>query len=346
MSELNANTSDTEAGVQLSQPIPQATTLTSTRRERPPAAGGRCRAAASTAGVRGHANVDVVHEPDRGIYWQFMRPQSRPCYTHALMSDAKAALTQARDIAVARPDSLRYLVSGSRVPGIFNLGGDLPHFIDLIRRRDRAGLCAYARACVEVQHARATKMDQTYVSISLVQGDALGGGFECALTDDVIIAEKGVKFGLPEAMFGLFPGMGAYSFLARRLDDATAERMILSGRLYTAEELYELGLVTRLAEPGAGESEVDRFVRADQRSFRTRAALSRVRRRVAPIAFDELQDIANIWVDTALTLGEPELRKMQRLAAAQERRWEQLTGDWQTDAADAEPGTGAVAEAA
>jgi DSF synthase len=278
--------------------------------------------------VRSYANVDVCHEPERGIYWQFMRPQARPCYTHALMADAKAALEQARHVADRRPTALRYLVSGSRVPGIFNLGGDLPHFNALIRRRDRAGLRAYARACIEVQHARATKMDRTYVSIALVQGDALGGGFECALTDDVIIAEKGAKFGLPEVMFGLFPGMGAYSFLARKVGDALAERMILSGRLYTAEELHDMGLVTRLADTGAGKAEVDRFIREDQRSFRARTALSRIRQRVSPISFDELNDIAEIWVQTALSLGEPELRKMERLATAQERRWRQICANW------------------
>jgi len=302
--------------------------------------------AAPTAGVRTYSNVDVVHEADRGIYWQFMRPRTRPCYTHALMADARAALEQAGEIAAARPDSLRYLVSGSRVPGIFNLGGDLPHFVDMIRRADREGLRAYARACINVQHARATKMGRQYVSVSLVQGDALGGGFECALTDDVIIAEKGAKFGLPEVMFGLFPGMGAYSFLSRRLSDAVAERMILSGRLYTAEELHDMGLVTRLAEPGEGQLEVDRFIREEQRGFRARTALSRIRGRVAPVSFDELWDIAEIWVDTALTLGEPELRKMKRLAAAQERRWQQIRADGSEDGPPAGSATGAVAHAA
>lgn len=280
--------------------------------------------APSRVAVRSYPNVDVVHEVETGIYWQFMRPQERPCYTHSLMADAKAALEQAGTIAGAAPESLRYLVSGSRVPGIFNLGGDLPHFARLIARRDRDGLRAYARACIEVQHARAAKIDRNYVSISLIQGDALGGGFECALTDDVIIAEKGAKFGLPEVLFGMFPGMGAYSFLSRKLGDAAAERMILSGRIYTAEELHDMGLVARLAEPGEGERAVYAFIREDQRSFRARNALSRIRQHVTPVSFRELADIAEIWVETALDLTDAEVRKMQRLAAAQDRRWQQI----------------------
>ena len=73
----------------------------------------------------------------------------------------------------------------------------------------------------------------------MVQGDSLAGGFENALANDVIIAEKRAKFGMTEKIFNLFPGMGAYSFLARRLGTSQAEKMIFGGQTYSAEELYE-----------------------------------------------------------------------------------------------------------
>ncbi len=86
----------------------------------------------------------------------------------------------------------------------------------------------------------------------MVHGDALGGGFETVLSCDVVIAERGAKFGLPEVLFNLFPGMGAYSLLCRRLDGARAQKLMLSGRIYTAEELEEMGLVDLVVEPGEG----------------------------------------------------------------------------------------------
>jgi len=49
-------------------------------------------------------------------------------------------------------------------------------------------------------------------TISLAQGDALGGGFEAALSCSVIIAERRARFGFPEVMFNLFPGMGPTAF--------------------------------------------------------------------------------------------------------------------------------------
>ena len=81
-----------------------------------------------------------------------------------------------------------------------------------------------------------------------MQGDALGGGFECALASDLIVAEERAQLGFPEILFNLFPGMGAYSLLSRRVGMKGAEKMILSARLYTAEELHELGVVDLLVE--------------------------------------------------------------------------------------------------
>lgn len=282
------------------------------------------------ANVRSAPDLEVAYDADRGIYWQWMRPQKRPSYTMELLAAMEDSLLQAQSLVRANPGGMRYLVTGSRVPGVFNLGGDLPHFARLIENRDRDGLRAYAHACIAVQYGRATNMGESYVSISLVQGDALGGGFECALADDVIIAERGTKFGLPEVLFGLFPGMGAYSFLSRKLGDALAERMILSGKTYTAEELHEMGLVAALAEPGDGEAAVLDFIRNDQRCFRARTALSHIRRNVEPVTWEELIGVTDTWVETALTLGPLELRKMRRLATAQDRRWAEIHAETAT----------------
>lgn len=274
--------------------------------------------------LRSYPDLDVSFDAERGIYWQWMQPQRRPSYTMELLTAMRNSLDQVCSLSTRFTGTVRYVITGSRVPGVFNLGGDLPHFAALIEAGDRETLRRYAHACIDVQFARATNMSQPYVSISLVQGDALGGGFECALADDLIIAEKGAKFGLPEVLFGLFPGMGAFSFLSRRLGDAMAEKMILSGRIYTAEELHEMGLVAALAEPGEGEMAVLDFIQRDRRNFRARTALSRIRQRVEPITREELIDVTDTWVDTALTLGPAELRKMRRLASAQDRRWQQI----------------------
>jgi DSF synthase len=153
-----------------------------------------------------------------------------------------------------------------------------------------------------------------------VQGDALGGGFECALSFDVLVAEKSAKMGLPEVLFNLFPGMGAYSFLSRKIGMAAAEKLIMSGTVYTAEELHSLGVVDVLAEDGQGENAVRDYIARNRRKHNAHRAIYRSKRRIDPVKHEELRDIVEIWLDAAMNLGEQDLRKMMRLVAAQERR--------------------------
>jgi len=96
--------------------------------------------------------------------------------------------------------------------------------------------------------------------------------------------------------------------------------MMVSGKVYSAEELFDLGLVTVLADPGGGEAAVYDFIKSDQRAFRARTALSRIRQRVEPVTREELLDITDTWIDAAMTLSSGDLKKVRRLASAQDRR--------------------------
>lgn len=281
-------------------------------------------AARNTLRFPTYYEIDVELDDSQSACWCWMNPESAPSFTPGLLSDISAHQSAIRRaFAETGPDGaapISHWVLASRLPGVFNLGGDLDRFRGWIVRGDREGLRRYARACIDVLHENAVGFDQGVITVALVQGDALGGGFEAALSCDMIVAERGVKFGLPEILFNLFPGMGAYSLLARRLGMAQAERMIASGKLYTAEELHELGLVQVLAEPGEGVAETHRLIMRNNRRHNGLSALFRAGRRVAPLLYDELRDITDLWVETALRIDVGDLRKMGRLTAAQDRR--------------------------
>lgn len=271
--------------------------------------------------------LSVTWEQDAGILWTTMLPERRPSSTPSLLANVGGLLDcveQAWDEADDGDQPVRYLVLASRVPGIFNLGGDLPLFLDLIAAGDREGLRRYAHACVEIQHRFVINLDLPLSTIALVQGDALGGGFEGALAHEVIVAERQARFGLPEVLFNMFPGMGAYSMLSRRLGPVQAKRMILSGRVYTAEEMHALGVVDVLADDGDGEAAVRAFITEAERSACSRRALFKAARLVNPVTRGELLDITDLWVDAALSLQDSDLRKMRHLAKAQDRRWARL----------------------
>ncbi len=278
----------------------------------------------------GVCSMDISFDPELRLLWSHFRHTHCPSFTPELLHDIGAVQRAVCRIFAEQVDPeavpIRYMVWGSRLPTIWNLGGDLRLFAHLIRERDRDRLLAYALEVVREGHLNAVNLHLPLVTISLVQGDALGGGFEAALSSNLIIAERSAKFGLPEILFNLFPGMGAYTFLARRINPAAAERMIFSGKIYTAAELHEMGVVDILAEDGAGERTLYDYVRKNERAHHTHCAIYRVRQRVQPITYEEMADIARIWVDTALHLQEADLRKMERLVVAQNRRLERLGG--------------------
>ena len=273
----------------------------------------------------GLSQLELVYDSKQKALWQYLNPTERPSSTPALLEDILRVFDRV-DRHLGHPAAaevpLRYLVTASSLPGIFNLGGDLPRIASLIRSQDRAGLQAYAHLCIDVQYARAMKRGHSYVSITLVQGDALGGGFEAVLANDIIVAEKGAKFGMPEILFNMFPGMGALTFLTRRVGQRLAEEIVFSGNIYEAEELHRLGLVDILAEPGEGEQAVSQFIARRDRQFHARAAVYAARNTIQPVTYQELVEITEMWVDIALKADDRDLRKMERLAAAQDKRSE------------------------
>jgi len=260
------------------------------------------------------------------IAWVRMQPTPRPCFTPVLLREICAlqdALRACHRAASERGDEapFDFVVFSSGVPGVFNVGGDLDLFVDLITAGDRPALLDYAMACIRPGYQFAVDLELPVTSIALVQGSALGGGFEAALSCSILIAERGAMMGLPEVLFNLFPGMGAYTYLARRIGAVRAEKLIKSGQLYPAEHYHELGVVDILAEPGQGEHALNEYVRETARVQNAHRAIHTVRRIVNDLKFEELERITELWVDSALRLSERDLKVMQRLVRAQNRKF-------------------------
>jgi len=263
--------------------------------------------------------LDVNYNAQTRALWTFMRPLQRPSFTPSMLQDFDIWQQNIADYFGPQGVPLDYLVLGSRSPGVFCFGGDLELFHGLIRSGNREGLLAYGYRCVEILHRNIYALDLPMITIGLVQGQALGGGFEAVLSFDFIIAERGATFGLPEIMFGLFPGMGAHAILSRKLGSAMAERMILSNRTYSAEEMYEMGIVSELAEPGCGVAAVQKFILKSERKHPGLVGARRAMRSASPISIEELRSIVGHWANSALQLSEADLKLMSRLSSAQAR---------------------------
>jgi len=267
-------------------------------------------------------------DPSSGTLWGYMNPHGNPCFSLGLLKDIREhdAMLQANGGMLeigGETYPVRYYVGASRSPRAYNLGGDLGLFMLLIKARDAAALTRYAAKCIDNLHARIEHYGcPTMTTIALVQGDALGGGFECALSSDVIVAEESAQMGLPEIMFNLFPGMGAYQLLSRRVGVRAAEELLLSGRALPAKKLHEMGIVDVLAKDGQGESATQQWIVDNRRRQNGTRAVFGLRQVCNPIRREELDAVTAMWVDAALRLSERDLRLMGFLTRAQQQRLE------------------------
>ena len=98
--------------------------------------------------------------------------------------------------------------------------------------------------------AELLKRESTKPMIAAIEGFALAGGLEVALTCDLLVAARGAKLGIPEVSVGLFAAGGALLRLPKYLPYAVAMEMALTAQPILAEKAHEYGLVSKLCEPG------------------------------------------------------------------------------------------------
>jgi DSF synthase len=238
------------------------------------------------------------------------------CYSLSAMTELQRVL---HDIAES-PGLVKHFVMTSDVPGVFNFGGDLSLFVLLIRARDVESLRMYGRRCVDLVWWMENASKLGVHTTVLVQGDTLGGGLESVMPFHKVIFERSAQAGFPEVLFNLFPGMGAWNFTIRKAGYAIANEMILSGRLYTAEQLQRRQLVDVVVDDGDGEAAVYSVIQAVNPRLRGTLAALEARRHAAPVTYESLMAIVDQWTDTAMTLTDRDLRLMERLARAQARK--------------------------
>ncbi|GAA4025818.1 crotonase/enoyl-CoA hydratase family protein [Actimicrobium antarcticum] len=277
--------------------------------------------------VTAFRQIDVEYDAENKVLWTFMKPAGAPCFNLGLLneirrSDKRLEINRGQVEIDGTLYPVDFHVGASRIPDVFSYGGDLALFRQLISSRDREALLHYARLCVDTLQHRLESFKTNVTTISLIQGEALGGGFESALASHVLIAEEHARMGFPEILFNLFPGMGAYSLLSRRVGARKAEEIILSGKIYTAQEMFALGLVDLVVPTGQGEAAVTNYARQHGRHLNGMRALFECRRHTQPVSYDELIGITEVWVDAALRLQDKDLKMMGRLVRSQLRQQE------------------------
>ena len=259
--------------------------------------------------------LSAYYEEERRTMWMLLRAQPRPSFNHQLIEQIMNLSYAAQRSGLA----IDFWVTGSLVPGMFNAGGDLSFFVESIKNGRREALRAYARACVDCIHAAARGFDTGAVTIAMVEGSALGGGFEAALAHHFILAQNTARMGFPEIAFNLFPGMGGYSLVARRAGMKLAEELICEGESHTAEWFETRGLVDRLFQPDEAYHSTRTFIDTLRPKLNGVRAMLKARQRVLQLTRAELMDITDDWVDFPFSLEPTDIAYMERLVTLQKR---------------------------
>ncbi|WP_069887359.1 enoyl-CoA hydratase/isomerase family protein [Streptomyces luteocolor] len=171
----------------------------------------------------------------------------RPKAMNAVSSEMARSIAGAC-AALSEDQDARVVVLTSTHERAFCVGADLKErnsFSDAELRRQRP----------TSRGAYGGVLDLPMPTVAAVHGFALGGGFELALSCDVIVADATAVVGLPEVSVGVIPGGGGTQLLPRRVGAARAAELIFSARRVEAAEARELGLVDLLVDAGEDRTE-------------------------------------------------------------------------------------------
>ena len=185
-------------------------------------------------------------------------------------------------------DDAHALIIYSELKAGFCAGADLRELYRRSQAMEKNEAAKGVRDFLERIHRVLNLVDAApLTTIAAVHGVAFGGGFELALTCDLIIADKLARFCFPELRLGLIPGFGGIPRLKRDLGNGVVRDLLMTGRSFNATKAQQIGLVSQVV----GEGEALRAARATamQLAKFDRATAAAAKKFIKPIPHEELR---------------------------------------------------------
>ena len=215
--------------------------------------------------------------------------------------DALTELERLATFIEAGAGGARAMVLYSSVPRGFCAGADLRElYRSFVAHRNGGGSMDDAKAEVRLFldriHAVYNTIDQApMTTVAALHGVVFGGGFELALTCDILVAEKTARFCFPELRLGLIPGWGGIPRLSRDVGNGIVRDLLLSGRSLSATRAHQLGLVSQLVGRSEGLAVAERV--AEQACRFDAATAARAKAFLKPVPFADLDREKALFCD-------------------------------------------------
>jgi 3-hydroxypropionyl-coenzyme A dehydratase len=188
---------------------------------------------------------------------------NRPEALNAVNIDVIAELSRTVDI-VGADDGIRAVIITGVGERAFCAGADIAYMVNI----DPIKAEKYASSAQAVLN-KIERLEKPV--IAAVNGFALGGGCELALVCDIRIASSNAKIGQPEVTIGIPPGWGGTQRLVRIVGPAKAKELVFTGKMITAEEAAQIGLVNKVVSLEAGEPLQSEALKEDTSNRKERA---------------------------------------------------------------------------
>jgi enoyl-CoA hydratase len=228
----------------------------------------------------------IVEEPREGVVIACLnRPEARNPIDVELVADLHALLDQLEQGS----DQPRVLIV-TGAPPAFSSGGDLKKYRDLYRSRP-----AFSEFLEELGRLLARFEAAQYATIAMVNGACAAGGLELALGCDAVVAAESAPIGDAHVNFGQLPGGGGSQRLVRAVGLMRARSILLSGRMYSAREALDLGMVSQVVP--------------DEKLREATLELAEELAGVSPLAMRRMKELLAIAVNAPLDRGLEEERE-------------------------------------
>jgi enoyl-CoA hydratase/3-hydroxyacyl-CoA dehydrogenase len=217
---------------------------------------------------------------------------NRPEAMNALNETVVGQLEEKFNIAEANKDVKAVVIDAAGKS--FIAGADIKFFVDNIKSNTIDKNVTFTEAGHKLLRRFETSEKKT---IAIVDGLSLGGGSELALACQAIVATSAGSFGFPETGIAIYPGLGGMLRTEKHIGKELAKYFVFTGKKITAQDAYELGMVTKLVEP----SEINKAVKELVAEGKT----DKYADRKIPSSYDDIKKIFSDENIEALIAGAP-----------------------------------------
>jgi len=257
-------------------------------------------------------NLEILVDKKLSTLWISIGSREEFYYSYKVLNNSYSMIKFLPDMV--RKEKIKYIVFLSLNKTVWNMGGDLELFAKCVLTMQPEILKDYAYKCVEFVYNFNNSFETDAVTAFVIQGNAFGGGFESAISGNYTLAEESVKFSFPEVRFGIFPGMGAYSFLTRKVGYSKACEMIQSNKKYTSKELKDLKIINETCADGYGVDSMRKTIQSGKLEMMKQDKILELCSRIPK---KELLAIADVWLEEVFQLTKDKLDFMMRVSDIQ-----------------------------